>query len=164
MTLNYFSLTQSLSNIKDFYSKQSLYKKAVVPDPIRLLMGTGLFLAEGELWKNHRKNISTIFHFEFLRKNIPLIQKTAKQSLKKLSQEKDLRNVDIMSEMHKITGEVVGKIFFSENLNHYKIDEKPITICLAELMSRIALQFQNPFRLFSMITGVSPAWVPEIPA
>jgi len=147
--------------IKDFYSKQSLYKKALLADPIRILMGTGLFLAEGETWKNHRKSISTIFHFEFLRKNIPLIQKTAKHSLLKLSQQKDLKKVDVMNEMHQITGEIVGKIFFSDNLNQEKIEEKPITICLAELMSRISLQFKNPFILFSMIFGISPAWVPS---
>jgi len=147
--------------IKEFYTKQSLYKKAVLAEPIRALMGPGLFLAEGDVWKNHRKSISTIFHFEFLRKNIPLIQKTAQEALKNLSQKDSLESVDIMSEMHKITGEIVGKIFFSENLNDYKIDNKPITICLAELMSRIALHFQNPIILFAMIADVSPMWVPS---
>jgi len=46
----------------------------------------------------------------------------------------------------KISGEVVGKIFFGSNLNNFTFEEKPLTLSLANLMSDFAVLAGSPLR------------------
>ena len=124
--------------IKKFFSLQNNYIKINPSKAVSALMGTGLVMAEGNLWKNHRKLVASVFHFEFLRENVPLIQDITKEFFAKLKKA-PLQKVDIMDEVQKITGEIVGRIFFGENLNQYIIKGKPLTLHLAEITARTSL-------------------------
>jgi len=144
--------------IKEFYSKQTYYRKVQAPKSVAALMGTGLISAEGNLWKNHRRIISTLFHFDFLNHQIPIIVETTREFLHKLDSTKQ---VVIVDEIQKITGEIVGRIFFSENLNKHLIKGLPMTLFLAELTNRSSLSFRHLGVILAFGTGVDPEWVPS---
>ena len=65
--------------VREFLQKHQYYHKAEYARNLYPLMGSGLILAEGEVWKRHRKIISNSFHYEFLKENIKLIQKHHKR-------------------------------------------------------------------------------------
>lgn len=120
--------------IKEFLQKQQYYQKAEIVQALLPLVGTGLLLAEGDAWKRQRKILSNSFHYEFIKDKIPLIQSTTKEFLDALS-DQDLQQYSAIGKIQEITGEIVGRIFFGENLNNYKYEGKPLTIALAEIIS-----------------------------
>ena len=147
--------------IKEFYSKQSNYVKIKPSPATQTLMGTGLLLAEGDLWKTHRKIISSKFHFEFLKDNILNIVSTTREFLCELSKA-SMSKVSILDEAQKITGEVVGRIFFGEHLNNYKIQGLPLTLYFARLMARATGGFKgNYLIMLAFITGVNLERIPS---
>ena len=123
--------------IKEFLQKQQSYNKSEFVNAFLPLLGTGLLLAEGDTWKRHRKVISNSFHYEFIKDNIPLVQNTTKEFLDGLSKS-DYNNYSAISKVQEITGEIVGRIFFGENLNNYRFEGKPLTIALADLVTELA--------------------------
>jgi len=124
--------------VKEFYLNSENYVK----DPIFLelfatMLGKGLLTSEGKQWKAQRKILSNAFHFGFLKSVLPSVQNTVRETLHELK-DISLNQVNIMDVFQKITGEAVGKIFFGEQLNQHKIDGKPLTLVLAEIMVQIA--------------------------
>jgi len=127
------------SLVKEFYLNSDNYIK----DPIFLecfspLLGKGLLTSEGNQWKAQRKVLSNAFHFGFLKSVLPSVQVTTRENLFKL-RDTSLNDVNLMDFFQGITGEVVGKIFFGEQLNQYKFDNKPLTSALADLMVQVGI-------------------------
>ena len=122
--------------IREFLQKQHLYEKSEVIRALLPLIGTGLVLAEGDTWKRHRKVISNSFHYEFIKDNIPLVQNTTREFLDGLSKS-DYDNYSAIGKVQEITGEIVGRIFFGENLNSYKYEGKLLTVALAEIITEL---------------------------
>ena len=141
--------------IKEFYSNQHNYVKIPFSNAFQVLVGTGLIRAEGKLWKQHRKTLSNLFHYEFLKQNIPLMVKTTRELLDQLK-EAPLDDVKVMDELQKITGEIVGRIFFGENLNKYTMEGEPLTLYLADLLVAIFKHQRKPIMIFSRFVGGSP--------
>ena len=123
---------------REFLQKQNFYQKADYAKGFNVFGGTGLVLSEGENWKLHRKIISNSFHYEFLKVNTQLIQDTAREFLDKISPS-DYQGYAVISRLQEITGEIVGRIFFGENLNNYTYEGVPLTIALAEIISELAM-------------------------
>jgi len=146
--------------LKDFHSKQSCYHKYSFSKGVVELTGTGLVFAEGATWKNHRKIISSVFNFEFIKGNIPLIVNTTREFFKETAKG-SLKSVDIMSEIQKITGEIVGRIFFGENLNNYKLNNQPLTLYLEELVARQTIVLKRLPTAFLYFTGLNVEWDPK---
>ena len=44
---------------------------------IKSVIGSGLFLSEGDDWKKKKKILSNVFNFDFIHSKIPLIAKVA---------------------------------------------------------------------------------------
>jgi len=132
--------------IKDFLQKPHLYQKSKYIDMIKLIAGTGLVTVEGNTWKSHRKIISNSFHYEFLKEKVPMIQDITKQFFEKLKPE-DLKSYAVLSRIQEITGEIVGTIFFGENLNSYTFETKPLTLALADIVSEIGDVSRDPLFL-----------------
>jgi len=132
--------------VKEFYLNTDNYIK----DPLYLelfnpILGKGLVTSEGNQWKTQRKVMSNVFHFEFMKSILPNIQATARKNLYDL-RSTSLKKVNAMDELQKTTGEVVGKVFFGEQLNDYTFDGKPLTLGLADLIVDISKINQEPLR------------------
>jgi len=74
-------------NLKKFLQKQNLDTKTNFLDIFRLVTGSGLATAEGDVWRRHREIISNSFHYEFLKTNFPMIQETTREFLESLKPE-----------------------------------------------------------------------------
>ena len=138
---------RDIGYVRDFLQKQNLYKKTKYIDMFRLIAGTGLVTAEGDVWKRHRKIVSNSFHYEFLKTNVQMIQETTREFLGSLKTE-DLQNFNVMRKIQEITGEIVGRIFFGRHLNGYVFEGKPLTLALADIMTEIAVLRRTAPALF----------------
>lgn len=132
-----FFILQKPQYVKEFLQKPQYYQKAEMIDSLRPCARTGLAFAEGEMWKRHRKTLSTSFNFEFIKSKISVIQQTTQEFLDKLSP-KDYEHYSVRSKVQEITGEIVGRIFFGENLNSYTYEGKSLTLALAEIISELS--------------------------
>jgi len=70
-----------------------------------------------------------------------------------------MKEIKLMDEIQKITGEIVGKIFFGENLNHYNVQNLPLTLYLTDLTSKSGAIFRHPAVMFLSFTGLNPEWI-----
>jgi len=134
--------------IKEFYNRQDCYEKAkFISYPLKKLLGDGMITSEGETWKYHRRLISSIFHYEFLKSQIPIISTTTTEFLADIS-DTSLKRIRIMEKYQQITGEIVGRIFFGNKLNEYKMDGKLLTITLAKLFTELSMKRRGYLRFF----------------
>ncbi len=123
--------------IKAFYANNDYYRKMLeiygfLPD----LLGQGLITANGATHKRHRKITSRAFHWEFLISTVPMIVKTSKEVFDQM-ESGDLSKVKINDVCQNITGVVVGRIFFGEEMNNYKFQGLPLTEALGALLQRV---------------------------
>ena len=134
--------------IKEFLLKSNLYKKAgsITKFIKPLVGGGGLVMSEGEVWKRHRKIISNSFHYESLKANVSTIRNTTLEFLNKTTPE-ELKNYSVINKIQEITGEIVGRIFFGENLNNYTLEGKPLTLVLATLAADLTQVALSPLSL-----------------
>ena len=134
--------------IKEFISVQDKYyeKAPLMKSLTNILMKDGLLLSERTQWKRHRKIVSSVFHFEFLKQMIPMVIETTNELFDEVAKRSDLSSVSIMDEIQSITGEVVGRSFFGKSLRN-KVGEKPITKELAELIGTAMLLTFTPINI-----------------
>jgi len=133
--------------IKEFLLKPNLYEKTGVTHFSKpLVNGGGLVMSEGDVWKRHRKIISNSFHYESLKANIATIRNTTLEFLNKTTPE-ELKNYSVINKIQEITGEIVGRIFFGQNLNSYTLEGKPLTLILANLVADMTLAALMPLSL-----------------
>lgn len=138
-----FILLRDPQLVKEFTQKPGNYEKHQLFQTMKLLFGNGLIITEGEVWKRHRKIISSSFHYEFLKNNTKMIQSTTKEFFDKISEE-EMKNYDLMRHIQAITGEIVGRLFFGEKLNDYQFEGKPLTAALADLLSELGASAVSP--------------------
>lgn len=121
--------------IKEFFLNGDNYvKEPLTLDLFTYLLGEGLVMVEGAKWKSQKKMLSQRFHFEFLNSILPTIQNLAVEKFSNLKKG-SLTDVDIMNTMQDISGEIVGKLFFGNELENYKFEGKRLTDALADIIS-----------------------------
>jgi len=123
---------------KEYFANPYLYVKSPANEIIKPLVdgGGGMVMLEGDEWKRHKKIISNSFHYESLRTHTSVIQKIVKESFDKLTP-KELQSYSAMDKLQEITGEVVGRIFFGENLNDYTHEGLSLIIAMAHLIADV---------------------------
>jgi len=144
-----FLLLRDTKYIKEYFHKTQYYNKTGVVDFLKPVVGIGLLFAEGEMWKRHRRIISNSFHYESLKSNVPLVLKITKEFFNKISPE-EYNNFQAIQKVQQITGEVVGQVFLGESLNTYKIEGRPLTLYLADLLCAV---MTNSLRPLSLVLG-----------
>lgn len=110
------------------------------------LFGRGLVTSEGAKWKTQRKLLSNVFNFDYLKLVLPTVKTTTYQALTDIKNS-SLQNVNIMDVFQRITGEIVGKIFFGAQLNQHKLNGEPLTVALASLIADVGTLTLSPERM-----------------
>eukprot|EP00331_Platyophrya_macrostoma_P010168 CAMPEP_0176430014 /NCGR_PEP_ID=MMETSP0127-20121128/14018_1 /TAXON_ID=938130 /ORGANISM="Platyophrya macrostoma, Strain WH" /LENGTH=513 /DNA_ID=CAMNT_0017811857 /DNA_START=15 /DNA_END=1556 /DNA_ORIENTATION=- len=124
--------------IKEFLTVDyTYYKKHDVLDFVNLLLGKSLISTNGDEWKVLRKLSSKAFHFDVLSANLQAIEETA-DWLYDRAANGNLEKFDAIDEFQQGTGEVVGKIFFGDNLSKYTVNGKSICLALADLVGEVS--------------------------
>lgn len=119
--------------VKEFLLKQSNYARApLLNDLVKIVAGEGLVTTDGDIWKRHRKVISSAFHYDLVRDTIPDTVVTADQFLEDLKKS-DLNKVDIMLTYQTIAGEVIGRLFFGAKFSEYIVRGVTVTTFLSNL-------------------------------
>ena len=132
---NPYIILHDTALIKEFYLNNDNYvKEQLSLDFFPYLLGQGLVIAEGTKWRAQKKMLSSTFHFEFLNSFLPVIQKIAIKRLSALKKN-SLKDFDIMQEMQNISGDIVGKMFFGEEVDQYTFEGKPLTDALSDLIN-----------------------------
>jgi len=126
--------------LKEYFRNHSLYAKCnYFVKPLRLVAGLGILTSEGAHWKKHRKIISNFFHYNFFVDCIPLIRDVVVEFYEDMKQ-KPLNNVHIMDEIQSLSGEIIGRIFFTERLYDQKCTQtgRPIQLEIAYLIGDLS--------------------------
>jgi cytochrome P450 len=147
--------------IRQFFINHEEYIKHPKLNGItRILSRDGLVMAEGRIWRKHRKLISGAFQFDMLKELVPDVLKHSKE-LVDAAAHKDMRNVDALAFFKATAGEVIGRIFFEESLGKYTMQGMPMTLFLAEILSRITSEPYNSLYLMFGMPLVQTKLVPR---
>lgn len=131
--------------MREYYKKPNLYKKVDYHTNIlKTLCGENILLSSGETWKKHRKVVSNYFHYQFLCEKIPAIRDIVVEFYDHL--EKHPKNIDVMHEMEEITGEIIGRLFFSEKTYEKKLKTtgRSLQIEIAYLLNDLMTEGRSP--------------------
>ena len=127
--------------LKEFFKlhqqQPELYDKNLRIGVLRMFLQDGLFSAEGNIWKKHRRIDSQAFHFDFVRKQVAMIRRIAKDYISKINPNEQLPAISFFQE---ITGEVVCRTFFGSGLASQTVNGKSFSAILAELLSDIFME------------------------
>mgnify|MGYP000851144655 CR=1 FL=1 len=121
---------------QEFTVNQTKYytKEPGFAGPFMDMIGQGLIFSEFEKWKRQRKLVSQAFHFEFIQKNLSVVTDTTKDIISQFPFKGNgpitIRAID---EFQKITGDVVCKIFFGQQVSNKLLFGKPLSQVLADV-------------------------------
>lgn len=97
----------------DNYDKKSpQMRHALAP-----LLGDGLFVSDGELWKERRKACSPPFENEYLPVFAEIMSGSAKQMADSWETLPDGATVDVLNEMAKLTAQIIGRTVFGDDVS-----------------------------------------------
>ena len=140
--------------VKVFLSDITKSAKTSLLEPMYILMRHGLLFSHGNQWKRHRKTLSTIFRYEFLMSQIPTIVNTTRHILSREIEAQKGKHINILELYQMITGELVFRIFFGEDLEGVTIDGLPLTTYLAHLCDLGADNSRAPENILFGVKGV----------
>jgi cytochrome P450 len=121
--------------IKDFFSKQlSFVKDSRTSGVLKKVLGDGLVFAEGENWKQKRRLISTVFHFDLFQSSMVTLRKYTKKMIERLDSKTD-QPVELIIDVQRLTSEAVGNMFFGDDLQNLKHKGKNIEQGLVDIAS-----------------------------
>ena len=128
--------------VRVFSKDQRVY--SILP-PLAL---NGIFMTEGEKWKGQRKVISQVFHFEYMNKCIPVVNRTCQEWLK-LHCNSPRSEVNVSEHLKAYTASIVWQIFFGEgSVVPGGEAEKMMALNLKNLSDMTALVFSALNMLF----------------
>ena len=103
-----------------FQSKSHLMQRALKP-----IVGDGLFISDGELWASRRKPVGSVIHGSRLPYYLPSMIE-AMVELRNIWAQKDQNknsDIDMLSEMTKLTADVIARAIFGSQLGSEKFLE-----------------------------------------
>eukprot|EP01016_Furgasonia_blochmanni_P035995 TRINITY_DN4051_c0_g1_i1.p1 TRINITY_DN4051_c0_g1~~TRINITY_DN4051_c0_g1_i1.p1 ORF type:complete len:526 (-),score=108.26 TRINITY_DN4051_c0_g1_i1:29-1606(-) len=143
--------------IKDFFTNKSGFyvKTSRSVRNLKRLIGEGLVFSEGEIWKKHRRVLSSAFTFDALQKMAPFVQNLAHTRFADITKREKDENGKIkiyaIREFERITGDAVVRSFFGTDFSEKKIDGVPISTALGKLLADLSSQSMTS--LLSWIFG-----------
>eukprot|EP01017_Pseudomicrothorax_dubius_P039829 TRINITY_DN615_c0_g1_i1.p1 TRINITY_DN615_c0_g1~~TRINITY_DN615_c0_g1_i1.p1 ORF type:complete len:522 (-),score=183.79 TRINITY_DN615_c0_g1_i1:1584-3149(-) len=128
--------------ISEFMSKsiEHYEKEKVGLASFTNIFGQGIFFVEGERWKVQRRILSDAFHFDSLKRMLPIIVEAATKRYDDLIAKNQLTKVHVLDEYQRITGDVVCKLFFGRDFSDKELNGLPVTTALTVLLNNLAEQ------------------------
>jgi cytochrome P450 len=100
-------------------------------EPLRPLLGDGIFVSEGELWTRQRKLLAPEFREASLPRFLPLIVESAEQLFGEWDEKLAHGPVDVTADMMRLTLWIVGRAMFrSEFLAEAEVIGRTLARCL----------------------------------
>ena len=134
---------------KDFFTKKMQYYSKFQPTREALTMyphTSNLIISELDVWKKHRRILSTCFSYNFVMSTKSLIKETAISHFEKM---KNLTDLEIMNEFQTITGSVIMKVIMGSEFSDLTYKNKAAPIALAEFINEMLLsQMSLGFLIF----------------
>ncbi|MEM6383169.1 MAG: cytochrome P450 [Pseudomonadota bacterium] len=87
------------------------------------LLGDGLFISDGELWKQRRSLVADIVHKNRLGEFAPIMETVLQETVERQAQEPDGSLIDGVSYMAKLTAEIISRTVFGTKLGNEAADE-----------------------------------------
>lgn len=146
--------------MREYYKKPNVYKKVDYHTNIlKTLSGENILLSSGETWKKHRKVVSNYFHYQFLCDKIPAIRDIVVEFYEHLAKG-SMQKIDVMHEMEEITGEIIGRLFFSEKTYDIKLKTtgRSLQIEIAYLLNDLMIEGRSPLCFLFGPSVIKKGW------
>jgi cytochrome P450 len=129
---------------------QNRYRKPdVFNKTLRLLVGNGLIVNEGDSWLSQRRLMQPAFHKERLANLAKSMIDSTKQLIEQWQQLDDDSEIDIAAEMSNLTLTIAGKTLFGLDLSD---KAEMFGASLRQALSHVSKKMNNPFTF--------PEWLP----
>ncbi|EDO47297.1 predicted protein, partial [Nematostella vectensis] len=134
--------------------KERFFYKFLFP-----FLGDGLGLQEGAKWWNTRKLVTPAFHFDILRRYVPIFQESAKILVEKWSQAcgPSGRKVELFQDISLMTLDSVLKCAFSYSSNCQTEGHDKYIKAINGIAKALLDRLLNPFYHFDWLYRLTPA-------
>ena len=139
--------------VKAFLTDPSKTTKSSIFGPLMPLLQKGLVFNSGSQWKTHRKILSQTFQYEFIMSQVPTIVNTARHILSREIETKKGKRIHILDLYQMITGELVFRIFFGEELEGVTIEGLAPTSYLTVILDLAATNTRSPENIIFGVKG-----------
>lgn len=111
----FYFLTQPATVDRILKSDVDLYPKSdLMGTVLHQILGNGIFVSNGEVWKRQRRLMNPAFEFARISEVFPLMMDAANEMKERLDAVADGREVSIDFEMTHVTADIIFRTIFSE--------------------------------------------------
>lgn len=128
------------------------YTKGIGLDRVRILLGNGIMVSEGEFWRRQRRMIQPAFHRKVIARFADLIAQSNRKLLARWEEKaKGTAPINITTEMSELTLDIVLRAIFGRDLDHMTDagGDNPFAVVTREPARN--LQFAFRFRSLSKV-------------
>lgn len=142
------SVQFALSSHNDSFGRKSpQHRHSLIP-----LLGDGLFVSDGELWRKRRRVVAPILHASRLAAYAPVMLETALETRARWSGLPPGAEIDALAEMAQLTAEIICRTIFGRQLGR---DDA------AEVVRNFS-EYQRHIMKVDLISSLGlPDWVPH---
>eukprot|EP00591_Stephanopyxis_turris_P015131 CAMPEP_0195538460 /NCGR_PEP_ID=MMETSP0794_2-20130614/49539_1 /TAXON_ID=515487 /ORGANISM="Stephanopyxis turris, Strain CCMP 815" /LENGTH=561 /DNA_ID=CAMNT_0040672441 /DNA_START=113 /DNA_END=1798 /DNA_ORIENTATION=+ len=144
------------------YDKFELYEKGdVFRNWLSDLLGNGIFAADGELWKVHRKMASHFFSRNMLRHSANITKQKLDQVVEKLNERIDENggsvNIDMQDMFYRMTIDIIASMAFGMELNSILREgtQHPFALAFDEVQALTHARIIDPFFRFKRFLSLT---------
>ena len=115
---HYFVCNSSDTVRRVFLDKHNNYdrKSPQMRNALAPLLGDGLFVSDGKLWRQRRKTCSPPFEKEFLPGFSLIMSNSAKELVDSWQSVDDEIELDVLHEMARLTAQIIGRTIFGDDI------------------------------------------------
>lgn len=99
------------TNNTSFERKSPAHRYALAP-----LIGDGLFVSDGETWRQRRRIVAPIVHTSRLSEFAPVMVEAAREARDRWAASAATAEIDVLSEMAQLTAEIICRTLFGRHL------------------------------------------------
>ena len=96
------------TNNDSFERKSPAHRKSLQP-----LLGDGLLLSDGDIWRRRRRIVAPIVHISRLAEFVPIMVDTAHKARERWAGLEPLAEIDALSEMAQMAAEIICRTVFA---------------------------------------------------